>query len=346
MGFSVVIPLHNKETTVLRAVESVLRQTELPESVIVVDDGSTDNSVSRLMQSEFWKFITLIRQAQSGPGPARNAGWSRSGSEWIAFLDADDVWLPRHLATLRVLVEELPDVEWVSTSSKVVMERSSRRPAEYTYVRSAVNAIMQPTRRRRASYFDLNRNRFALPNSSTTAVQKQALEAVAGFPHVVPNEDLALWCALALRGCVGYSPVRTVEIHRGTSNISTYFRQRDSSLYCEDAFALAETPHFRVVSTALDHDKLDSHIRVSAELYLDYLLLRHWPTVIVQKTQTCAREALSLVRRKRHWRYALFIFAAYLPQRTATLLSALGNQFLRFLRVQVPVSPFVRRQLD
>lgn len=345
LPFSVVIPLHNKESTILRAVESVLRQTEQPDALIVVDDGSTDSGVEQLSRSEFWQSISLVRQRQSGPGPARNAGWARCASEWVAFLDADDVWAPDHLAVLRRLIKEFPDVEWVSSASKLVMNRAVLRPADFAHFRWPVHAVRHRTVGTRASYFDLARKRVVLPNSSSTAVRRQALQAVGGFADVLPNEDLALWCALALRGDVGYSAAQTAQIHKGVANITDDLRERDSRRYCEDAFALAASPHFVRVATALERAQLDPRLRVSAERYLDHLLLRHWPTVIVQETQSCARQALVLARRRWHWRYLLFAVAAYLPKRAASFLAVIGNRLLRSLRIAVPVSPFIHRQL-
>ena len=344
MPFSVVIPLHNKESTVLRSVESVLRQTEQPEAIIVVDDGSTDGGVEQLSRSEFWTSVSLLRQRQSGPGIARNAGWARCESDWVAFLDADDVWSPDHLAVLRRLIEEFPDVEWVSSSSKLVMNQAILRPADFARFRWPIRAVRKRAAGTRASYFDLARSRAVLPNSSSTAVRTQTLQAVGGFADVLPNEDLALWCALALRGNIGHSAVQTVEIHRGVANITDDLRQRDARRHCEDAFALAARPHFVRVATALEREQLDPRLRVSAERYLDHLLLRHWPTVIVQETQACARQASVLVRRKWHWRYVLFAVAAHLPKKAASFLALIGTRLLRSLRIEVPVSPFVHRQ--
>lgn len=344
LPFSVVIPLHNKQWTVLRAVESVLRQTEQPEALIVVDDGSTDGGVEQLSRSEFWTSVTLLRQRQSGPGLARNAGWTRCESEWVAFLDADDVWSPDHLAVLRRLIEEFPDVEWVSSSSELVLNNAALRPTGLSRASWPSSPFSQRTAGRRASYFDLARKRVVLPNSSSTAVRRKTLEEVGGFADALPNEDLALWCALSLRGDLAYAASQTVEIHRGLGNITEDLRRRDSRQHCEDPFALAASPHVVRVESALRRELLDPALRKSAERYLDYLLTRHWPTIIVHGTQDCARVARAFIRRKWHWRFVLFLTAAYMPRWPASLMSAMAVRLLRRLRIRVPVSPFVHRQ--
>mgnify|MGYP000725273356 CR=1 FL=1 len=94
---SVVIPCYNCATTIENAVRSVLNQTAPVAEIILVNDGSTDNTaeVLRRLSSahELVKTITLHHNA--GPSTARNTGWDNSNGEWVAFLDSDDAWHPR-----------------------------------------------------------------------------------------------------------------------------------------------------------------------------------------------------------------------------------------------------------
>ena len=89
--FSVVIPLYNKEDTVLRALESVRQQTFNDFEVIVVNDGSTDNSYYVIEHYDKLK-IKLLNQENKGVSFARNRGVEEAKAELIAFLDADDEW--------------------------------------------------------------------------------------------------------------------------------------------------------------------------------------------------------------------------------------------------------------
>ena len=95
---SVVIPLYNKARYVLRAIESVTKQTIGADEIIVVDDGSTDNGAD-VVQNIPDARIRLIRQENQGPGAARNRGLRSASSNYISFLDADDEWLPEFLGT-------------------------------------------------------------------------------------------------------------------------------------------------------------------------------------------------------------------------------------------------------
>jgi glycosyltransferase involved in cell wall biosynthesis len=92
---SVVIPTFNHEAYLARAIESALAQTRSPHEVVVVDDGSTDNT--RAVVASFGRKIRALRQENRGVAAARNAGVSFSSGEVLAFLDADDEWRPEKL---------------------------------------------------------------------------------------------------------------------------------------------------------------------------------------------------------------------------------------------------------
>jgi glycosyltransferase involved in cell wall biosynthesis len=94
-SISVVIPTYNSAAFVVSAVESVLRQEHEPAEIIVIDDGSTDDTAQAL--APYRQSIRYITQPNSGPAAARNRGVGAARSDWIAFLDADDVWLPGKL---------------------------------------------------------------------------------------------------------------------------------------------------------------------------------------------------------------------------------------------------------
>ena len=97
-SITVVIPLFNKAAHIERAIRSVLDQTQQPLEILVIDDGSTDSGpqlVGEVAQSN--PAIVLISIANSGPGAARNVGLAKAQGDYVAFLDADDEWLPDFL---------------------------------------------------------------------------------------------------------------------------------------------------------------------------------------------------------------------------------------------------------
>ena len=92
---SVVIPTYNYGRYLATAIESALAQTFVPLEVIVVDDGSTDDTPQIL--ETFGNRIQTIRQLNQGAGAARNTGIAAARGEYVAFLDSDDIWKPRKL---------------------------------------------------------------------------------------------------------------------------------------------------------------------------------------------------------------------------------------------------------
>jgi len=92
---SVIIPTYNHCRFLVSAIDSALSQTLKPSEVIVVDDGSTDET-SNLLNAYEGK-IRVVRQKNQGVAAARNRGAEIATGEYLAFLDADDLWLPRKL---------------------------------------------------------------------------------------------------------------------------------------------------------------------------------------------------------------------------------------------------------
>lgn len=109
--FSVVIPVYNKGPHILRSISSVLNQTYQNFEIITINDASTDNSVEELHKFSDPRIQTLHRNTP-GPGgyAARNLGIRKAKYEWIAFLDADDEWLPDHLKNLEECINAFPSV--------------------------------------------------------------------------------------------------------------------------------------------------------------------------------------------------------------------------------------------
>lgn len=102
--FSVVIPVYNRAGLIGQALESVFTQTNQDFEVIVVDDGSSDDTWREL---QAWQpHITALRQANAGPGAARNLGIAHAGGEYVAFLDSDDLWFPHTLANYQRAIEQ------------------------------------------------------------------------------------------------------------------------------------------------------------------------------------------------------------------------------------------------
>ena len=125
---SIIIPTYNHARFVVFAVESALAQTYADREVIVVDDGSTDNT--REVLSSYTDRIRYIHQENRGLSAARNAGIRAAQGAFIAILDADDVWLPGKLDAQMRVFRQYPETGAVSCIGEVVDDRSRGQRAE------------------------------------------------------------------------------------------------------------------------------------------------------------------------------------------------------------------------
>jgi len=104
---SVVIPAYNVGRYLRNAVDSASQQTRIPDEIIIVDDGSTDNTGE--IARSLGPLVKYIKQEQLGPAAARNRGIKEARGDWIAFLDGDDAWLPWHLGIAMKVKSAYPD---------------------------------------------------------------------------------------------------------------------------------------------------------------------------------------------------------------------------------------------
>lgn len=220
---SVVIPLYNKAGLIGRALDSILRQEDTDAEVIIVDDGSTDSgaevarrfgcAATTLRSNNPGVVLRIIAQANAGVGAARNRGIAEARGEWVAFLDADDEWLPGHLAALRRLAAEHPACDVVATNYENRLADGQTVPNRLKglerYLREGVIT----------DYFSLAAESNPPLWTSALMVRKRAIEAVGGFPTGIRSgEDLLTWARLAARGAVAFDPEPSAVYHRGSSN--------------------------------------------------------------------------------------------------------------------------------
>lgn len=202
LSISVVIPLFNKEDAIAGTIGSVLRQTRLPDELILVDDGSTDNSVKvaerALAQAKDGVRCRLIRQANAGVSAARNAGAAAANSTYIALLDADDEWLPDYLAEVERLARKCP-------SASVLTIRCARLNADGRLIPEPV-ALADDHFGLVDRFLDKYRRGYGIINSSSVTIRRDAWERSGGFPEgATTGEDIFLWCKLALRETFAHS---------------------------------------------------------------------------------------------------------------------------------------------
>lgn len=211
---SVVIPLYNKEKQITHTLQTVLDQTLQDFEIVIVDDGSTDNSVAEVEKFNDPR-IRLIHQANSGVSAARNKGIEESQYDLIAFLDADDEWKPAYLETQYALYKKYPECsvfacnyEFKDAKGNVSKTIIKRLPFEGT------DGILN-------NYFEVASCSHPPICSISIMVKKTAIKNVGGFPiGIKSGEDLLTWARLAVKYKITYSktPLATFIFDTDTFN--------------------------------------------------------------------------------------------------------------------------------
>lgn len=209
---SVVIPLYNKKAHISRAIQSILNQDALPCEIVVVDDGSNDGGgmeASSLGSS----LVRVVRQDNQGTSAARNRGVAESRAPFVAFLDADDEWLPCHLSNLLKLIEEFPRAGLFASAYE------NQEPDGRVVPRRFWGIPPGPWRGLVTNYFLSCTYGDPLAWTSALCVRRELLHSVGGFKVGARiGQDLDMWGRLALVTDIAFSNMVSARYHRGASN--------------------------------------------------------------------------------------------------------------------------------
>lgn len=205
---SAVIPTYNRGHVIQRAIESVSRQTYEPIEIIVVDDGSTDDTAMRIARMSVPGLRFYRSSENKGASAARNLGISQARGDFIAFLDADDEWLPEKTARQVAKFEKGPVTLGVVYSGyRAVsphwppMDRYPKHRGELFETLRVANVI----------------------RTSGAMVRRQVLDDVGGFDCGLPAcEDLDLWLKIARKYSIDYIPEIAVQYHFGAVDQLSY----------------------------------------------------------------------------------------------------------------------------
>jgi glycosyltransferase involved in cell wall biosynthesis len=234
---SAVIPAYNAEKYVAAAIESALAQTIPPSEIVVVDDGSKDGTAG--VASRVAPGVKVLRQPNGGPAAARNTGIRNSTGEWIAFLDADDTWVPNKLELQAPFTED--------SSIGIINGTDFMEYPPFMDSQAAFDALWK-------------RN---FVNNSAVLIRRAAVEAIGGLDEdraLIGVEDYNLWLRVSHVGWkVANYPAALFNYTPAPGNLSSQVER----------FARAELANLESLSARLS---LDSAMvrRKRAALYEQY----------------------------------------------------------------------------
>jgi len=196
---SIVIPLYNKEKQISETLESVFRQTFQDFEVVIVDDGSSDNSVDIVRKFED-KRISIISQLNQGVSAARNTGIKYAKYDYIAFLDADDEWEPFYLQEQVNLIRDYPTCDVFACAYQFRTYKGDLKPV-------ILNKMPFPDETGiLTNYFEVASCSHPPLWTSAVTAKKEALLSTGGFLlGVRAGEDLLMWARLAVKYSIAYN---------------------------------------------------------------------------------------------------------------------------------------------
>lgn len=190
MQVSVIIPSFNRWPTLCRAVDSVLAQTRLADEIIVVDDGSDDDTATQL-RARYGATISVVKQKNSGVSAARNRGIEQARGKWIALLDSDDEWLPQKLSTQLALIKSQPNCVLCHTDE--------------IWIRNGVRVNQMKKHQKSGGDIFKTCLRMCAISPSSVLLSKQLLNDVGCFDETLPAcEDYDLWLRICAHHQVHY----------------------------------------------------------------------------------------------------------------------------------------------
>ena len=184
LQISVIIPTFNREKIISRAIDSVLHQDLLPYEVIVVDDGSTDNTFNVL--KSYNTQIKAITKIHSGVSATRNIGINEARGQWIAFLDSDDEWLPNKLSEQFAYLQKHPETRILQTDEQWIRNKI-RVNTNKKYLKKSGNIFKDCLKT-------------CIVGPSTVICERSLLQEMGGFDEHLPVcEDYDLWIRIAAK---------------------------------------------------------------------------------------------------------------------------------------------------
>lgn len=213
---TVVIPAYNVEKYISRCIESALGQSFKPYEILVVDDGSTDNTAKLIKNYD--KVVRYVFQENSGSSSARNFGIRQAKGDWIAFLDSDDEWLEDHLLNFVNTVNDFSDIQWYGAPFKMLDENTRKvlfKVNKHHFKKNNIHTVFE-------DYMNVFPPKAYL-SSPTMIIHKAVFNKVGSFDTSKKTAvDLDMWFRIGLEfPKIGYSYAEAAIVYRRDFSLST-----------------------------------------------------------------------------------------------------------------------------
>ncbi|WP_242085694.1 glycosyltransferase family 2 protein [Aestuariivivens sediminis] len=233
--FSIVIPLFNKVDYICDTLTSVLNQSFQDFEVIIVNDGSTDGSID-IVKSFKDPRIKIYEQENQGASVARNYGIEQAESDFIALIDADDIWYKNHLSALKHVIKSFPEAGLFCTNYEVKRSKDLITPAAFNFKFDKDPLLIE-------NFFEASLITF-IPTSSSVAFLKYHFNEIGGYHEALRSgQDIDLWIRMGLRYKVAFNPEITMLYNwydHGSLSKSNYNSDR---YHLINAYKEEETKH-------------------------------------------------------------------------------------------------------
>lgn len=208
--FSIVIPVYNKAKYLRASLDSVFSQTYTQYEIIAVNDGSTDESLTILKQYET-KGVKILNQENKGVSSARNLGIRQAKNDYIALIDADDIWLPNHLEEHKENIRCFPTHSIFTNNYLIKWTEQSIRVAKFNlHQHRKINSV--------ESYFKASLKDNLIWTSAVCFKKSDFLELGQFNINYKTGQDLDLWIKFALAYEIVFNATSTMIYNKGISD--------------------------------------------------------------------------------------------------------------------------------
>ncbi|GAA4281486.1 glycosyltransferase family 2 protein [Gaetbulibacter aestuarii] len=263
--FSVIISVFNKQQYIEKTIWSVINQSFDDFEIIIVNDGSTDNSLELIEKFEDPR-ISHFTIKNQGPSHARNYGIKKARAEFVALLDGDDLWHPMHLYTIFQLIKKFPNAGAYSSGYNIQVFGKHIKKTKLNGIPENYIGLVK-------NYFDHNLYDSVI-NSSVAVIPKFVFDDIGFFNETVKSgEDTLLWIKIALKYPFAINTIVTATIIKNNQGLS-------------------QSNHYKDRLLIFDTFKKEEKVNKSLKKYLD---LNRFALVLLMKRNNEIKSAKTLI---------------------------------------------------